>query len=539
MPLARSVGVALMFALLSAPLMLLRWPGGDTFPYIVTTVALVLVAAVVVFSWRNGHSAQLIAPSSRTPATPQTHYLATILVTATAAALLFFTCRAWLLQILTIPIDPYRGDMLVVVREGLRRFLKGMNPYTIYHVPWPAPLPYGPMLWAPYAIPMQMRVDLRFLTVAAALLVPVACGAAAIVSARRGRVAAAAGALLMLGAIGLNGPLGQFMVTGHTPIYWPLIALFTWLAARERWRAAAVALGLLVVARTTMIAVVPVLLMAVWQRDRRRFPGACALVALAIALPFLPFAIWDPRALSYALYGSYETVIKTVVWPDPTVPHTIGLTGVLLTHHLHRFVEAIQVAVMAIVYLACWALMRRGRAPVALMAAALLAFSMTTLWPVTYIYFDVFLLFAAGVLAGMPWLDARRSTSSLVRGWATAAAVAVTFVAGLGAATLRLRANERPAITRRDEPRQASIVLVRRAISPAMVDVQIGGAPVASQRMDVSLNGAPLEAIEIPAGADHVMLAMPESLWQIGANTLDLSAAAPITIRGVTARPTR
>ena len=79
--------------------------------------------------------------------------------------------------------------MLVVVREGLRRFLKGMNPYTIYHVPWPAPLPYGPLLWAPYAIPMLMRVDMRFLSVAGALFVPVSCGAAALASARRGRFA--------------------------------------------------------------------------------------------------------------------------------------------------------------------------------------------------------------------------------------------------------------------------------------------------------------------------------------------------------------
>jgi hypothetical protein len=528
-----------MFALLSAPLTLQRSSGGDTAPYIVTTIFLMLVAAAVVLSWRNGQDAPPTDSSSRTSPTKHTHYVAAILVTAVAATLLFFTCRAWVVQILTVPIDPYRGDMLVVVREGLRRFLRGMNPYTIYHVPWPAPLPYGPMLWAPYAIPMLMHVDLRFLSVTAALLVPVACGAAAIASVRRGRLAAASGALLMLGAIGWSGPLAQFMAAGHTPIYWPLVALFAWLVARERWRAAAVALGLLVVARTTMIAVVPVLLIAVWLRDRRRFAAACALVVLAVALPFLPFAIWDPRALSYALYGSYETIIKTVVWPDPTVPHTIGLTGVLLTHHLHRFVEAIQVAVMTIVYVASWVLMRRGRAPVAVMAVALLAFSMTTLWPVTYIYFDVFLMFAAGVLAGMPWLDTRWSTSSVVRAWAAAAALAVVLAAGFAAAILRQRANEPPAMTWRDEPRQASILLLRRAISPVMVDVQLGGAPIGPQRMGVAVNGASLGAVDIAAGSGHVMLAVPESLWQIGANTLDLSVAAPITIRAVIARPTR
>jgi hypothetical protein len=371
-----------MFALLSAPPALLRWFGGDTAPYIFTTIALVLVAAAVVLSWRNGDYAPPIDLSARTS-----------------------------------PV-PHRRVVEILVTSA-------------------------------YAIPMLLRIDIRFLSVTAALLVPVGCGAAAIASAWRGRFAAAAGALLMLGAIGLSGPLEQFMPAGHTPVYWPLVALFAWLAARERWRAAAVSLGLLVVARTTMIAIVPVLLMAVWQRDRRRFAGTCTLVALAIALPLLPFAIRDPRALGYALYGSYQTVIKTVVWPDQTVPHTIGMTGVLLTHHLHRFVEAIQVAVMTIMYLACWTFMRRGRAPVALMAMALLTFSMTTLWPVTYIYFDVFLLFAAGVLAEMPWLHARWSTSSLVRAWAAAAAVAVVLVAGFGAAMLRMRANDADDVERR------------------------------------------------------------------------------------------
>jgi len=103
-----------------------------------------------------------------------------------------------------------------------------------------------------------------------------------------------------------------------------------------------VTLGLLVVARSTTVALVPIFLMAVWQDDRRVFAGAFVRVALAAGLPLLPFAVWDWRALEYALYGSYESVIKTVVWPDPTVPHTIGLTGILLSHNLHRRVEFVQ-----------------------------------------------------------------------------------------------------------------------------------------------------------------------------------------------------
>jgi hypothetical protein len=528
-----------MFALLAAPAALQRSFGGDTAPYVVTTIALALLTSVAALTWRNRHQGN--APDARPRIPARSHWFApaTILVAAVAAALLFVTCRNWLDQILTIPLDPFRGEMLVVVREGVRRALEGRNPYTTYYVPWSVPLPYGPMLWAPYAIPMLLRVDPRFLTVVGELFVPVACATAAIASAARGRFAAAAGALVMLGAIGLNGSLEQFTSTGHTPVYWPLLVLFVWLTARARWHAGALLLGLLVVARLTMIAVVPVWLMAVWQLDRPRFAGASVRLGIAIALPFLPFAIWDPHALVNALYGSYQSVIKTTVWTDATVPHTIGVTGVLLTHHLHGFVEAAQAGVMAIVYAASWVLLRRGRAPVALMGIALLAFSMTTLWPIFYFYFDVFLFFAAGILADIPWQDTRRSASSLARGWTAVLAATVVLVAGFGAAMLRPRTDERPSATWRDGPRLATIPLVRRTISPALVDVRIDGVSVSPQRMTVALNGLSLGTVDLFAGVDHVMLAIPESRWQIGANTLELSPEMPITFREVIVRPTR
>ena len=66
------------------------------------------------------------------------------------------------------------------------------------------------------------------------------------------------------------------------------------------------------------------------SRRARRRTAAAAVCRVGLA------------RLEYALYGSYESVIKTVVWPDPTVPHTIGLTGILLSHNLHRWVEFVQ-----------------------------------------------------------------------------------------------------------------------------------------------------------------------------------------------------
>jgi hypothetical protein len=47
-----------------------------------------------------------------------------------------------------------------------------------------------------------------------------------------------------------------------------LLVVFAWLVVGRRWEAAAVAAGLLVVARTTMVALLPVLMMAIWDNAR-------------------------------------------------------------------------------------------------------------------------------------------------------------------------------------------------------------------------------------------------------------------------------
>src|SRR5262249_15609403 len=49
----------------------------------------------------------------------------------------------------------------------------------------------------------------------------------------------------------------------------------------------------------------------------------------------------------------------------------------------------------ALVYACAWRSLRRGHAAEPWLALALLVFSMTTLWPVTYLYFDVWVLLAA------------------------------------------------------------------------------------------------------------------------------------------------
>jgi len=531
---ARGTAVALSSFLLVAPPLLQTLVGGDTRACLLATAALAIVSALLVWSWPH---APLSIPSRQNH---RPRIWPTVAVAVVAAALVAVTCRSWLRQIFTIPIDPFRADMLVVVREGLKRAGQGLNPYVVYHVPWEAPLPYGPMLWGPYALAMLMRADLRFLGVAGALFVPVSCGLAAVASAMSGRAAAAAAALMLLAAIGFNGAIEQFAAIGHTPVYWPLLALFAWLACRRRWRAAAVSLGLLLAARSTLVAIVPVLLMAVWTERRRDAVLALVLVVLAGGLPFLPFAILDPAALAYALYGSYEKVIKEVVWPDPTVPHTIGLTGALLTLHLQAWVERVQILVMSLVYAGCWFGLRRGRSPVALMGVALLAFSMTTLWPVTYIYFDVLLLLAAGVLADLPWLASRVSTAALVRGWTAAAATTAAIVVVMAWWMLPAGEVTAGAVTWRDAPAVVGTALIpRRSLSGAVIDVETGRPPVPAMQVTARLNGIEIGSAGIAGEGGHLTLVAPAGAWQLGVNTLEMIAAAPLPLGPVRMRPLR
>jgi hypothetical protein len=516
--LVRSLAVAFFLALLSAPPIVQRVIGGDTRAYVVTTIIMIVAAAAFVLLPDAQHVAVM-----RSRASSRAMTLAVAVLCATA---LIVICRRWLLQILTTPIDAFVADMLVVIREGLRRASHGHNPYTIYHVPWAAPLPYGPLLWAPYAVPMLLRADLRFLTIVGQLFVPVTCAFAAVTAAARRRFAPALGLLVLMASIGFSPDLQRFTVAAHTPAYWPLLALFAWLVVERRWRAAAVTLGLLVVARSTTVALVPIFLMAVWQDDRRVFAGACVRVALAAGLPLLPFAVWDWGALEYALYGSYESVVKTVVWPDPTVPHTIGLTGILLSHNLHRWVEFVQVAVMLAIYLASWFALRRGRSPLALMSAALVAFSMTTLWPVYYIYFDPFLLMAAGIVA-------ETLHGPVVRQWSVALVSAIALLVVTAIATLWTMPADQPAFVNRDAPPMASVRLLRRTLAGgAIMAIQFDAGhrrPQNGERVETALNDVPFDT-SIVRAENGIVVAVPSSLWQFGLNKLDLRFVSPMPV---------
>ena len=328
------------------------------------------------------------------------------------------------------PPDANRGDMLVVINLAVEQFLGGHNPYRLYHVPWEMALSYGPGLWAPYILPKVLGFDSRVLALIGQLAVPAACGLAAVISTVRAQWIRAVTLLALAITVAFQPAILQFFRIGHTTVYWPLLLIFAVLVVEERWTACCVALGFLVAARSTMVAIVPVFLLTLHVRRALSWKRAVLLVASAIA-PFLPF-LGDIHNLVYGLFGAYQKVMKGFVWHQTTwALTTFGLTSPLLKRGLEHFVELTQVGVMAVVYLVAWIDLRRGRPALPWMVVALLAFSMTTLWPVLYIYFDVWVLALCG-LAATAWHGAWRPRfgAFVVPATLAAAAVAIVLIAG-------------------------------------------------------------------------------------------------------------
>lgn len=239
----------------------------------------------------------------------------------------------------------YGADMLIVIREAGQRFLSGRDPYftyrNTYDAPWDLVLPYGPVLWGPYLVPQILRLDLRVVTIVGELFVPAGCAIAATVEVVRGRFAYAAAWVVLLAVLVSSISVRAFTPMGHTPVYWPLLPLLAALVTRKRWLLAAFVLGVLILARSTMVALAPILLMAVWREDRPRLAAACAVLGLTVVAVLAPFILWDHRAIWDGMVASYPRIMKGIVWPsaDRGAINTFGVTGWLLSHGRGDLVE--------------------------------------------------------------------------------------------------------------------------------------------------------------------------------------------------------
>lgn len=446
------------------------------------------------------------------------------------------------------PVDPYRADMLVVIEAGVRQFLSGHTPYTTYQVPWPATLPYGPTLWMPFTIPVAARTDLRILTLIGQLLPAAACLFAAVLSVGRRSLVPAIG-LAGLGIFIAQQPnLASFHIIGHSPVYWPLIFVFLGLLRSDRWVAAATALGLLVSSRTTMLSLVPVFLIAAYHRKTL---SSSMLLCLGVASigPFVPFLFADAGSVAYAMYGSYLETVKRSVWVShPSwVINTYGVTGPLVAHGLQSYAEAVQVSSVAIVYGCAWQALSRGARPEPWMGLALLVFSMTTLWPVIYLYFDVWVVLLTGLVWSSAPFDSQR-VAAITGSVAVVCAIvlaAILLAAGLrpGAAySIDVGTASAAALTGggfgSDEAvtdggrtyvwvtgGNARVRLPRAAW--AGTDLRIALRPYEStfgrrQAVAAVLNGKPIGRVLLTPGWQDVTFHARASAWRYGFNLLDL-----------------
>jgi hypothetical protein len=251
---------------------------------------------------------------------------------------------------------------------------------------------------------------------------------------------------------------------------------------------------------------------------------------------------------------SYPRVMKTAVWPVLARPglETIGVTEWLIEHHFERFVTPVQLTALAVVYGAAWLALRNGRSALPWMALALFAFSMTTLYPVHYLYYDVLLLLVCGRLADT--LDAATADVS-ARAWTLSLAGAALVVL----AAVRLIASPLPSIAAGqasgDRPlrdgfaasesdgsrdfawivgNEARVVLPRSSASAADLLI-VAQSPFREnqppQRMAAILNGTLLSETIVPAGWQEIRIAAPRPAWWIGFNELQLRFSSTLSPR--------
>jgi hypothetical protein len=522
--------------------------------YALGTVLMLALVAVLPAVWPQS--------IDRTPS-GGTNALVAVPVAITGLAILGLVSFRLLPAVFAGPLDPNRGDMLVIIEHAVAQFLSRGNPYAIHHVPWDAPLSYGPVLWLPFVLPHVLRVDPRILTLVAQLVVPSSLILAATIRAGRGDLARAAALVGLGAALALNPDILRFHAIGHTQIYWPLLLIFSFSLAGGRWTATAICLGLLVAARTTMVALVPVFFLHL-AMNRVLSPRHALWFILAAALPFLPFVVADPGSVYYAMFGVYLKVMKGFVWYSTTwTQNTYGLTGRLLERGLERYVELAQVGALAVTYLLCWRSLRRGGRPEPWMALALLVFSMTTLWPVSYLYFDVWMLLACGLLAsdGFGALSGLRLASRVASIAAVCSAIVLTAAAIRPGSSYTLDIGEPSTagytgggfgrdIAVDDEGRRvvwvegetarvrvpragwlgATIrVVIRPNVMDAGVDAKLHNGLV--QRVSAALNGRALGASTLAPGWQEITFASRGRDWRYGFNVLDLQFTYAVAAR--------
>ena len=197
----------------------------------------------------------------------------------------------FLVLIANIPHDG-RGDMLEIIGFAATDLLRGETPFRPYLTVSGKEVPFGywPLIWLPYVPLVAMGLDLRVLNVLGFLLI-----ALFFLRAAGGGQGGARILGVTLFPFMLSPPIVQMVSSGHLWLYWLLVCLMLWLLVRGRYLAAAVALGLCLASRPTVLFLAAPVLGYVWSRAGWRVALTGGGLALGVfALLNLPF---------YLIYG--------------------------------------------------------------------------------------------------------------------------------------------------------------------------------------------------------------------------------------------
>jgi hypothetical protein len=518
---------------------------GHRSAYLFGTLLLMSISAGVVIAWpgradvENGQARRLLPVA---------------LTYAASAAILWSVTVRLLVPVFAGPLDSSRGDMLVIMEHAIERLLAGGNPYTVHHVPWAAPLTYGPLLWLPHLVSHLAGFDLRIYTLIAQLVIPTLCFVSAALRARQGHILRTIVLFGLGAAIALHPGIRGFHQIGHTQVYWPFFVVLCLLLREERWTAAAACLGLLGSARTPLLAMAPVFFLHLHLRRALTLRRVVAFLA-AVVIPYLPFLIIDPAAVKEGMFDTYVRVMKTYVWQSTRwAVDTYGVTGRLLESGQQAYVEIVQLSLLLAAYALAWRSMSRGRRPEPWLAVALLVFAMTTLWSVVYLYYDVWLLLTCAlVVADGTWSAAplRRSGFAVSAAFAVGAVLVFTAAAVKPGSRFTLDIGD-PAVSGftgggfgADVPRaedgrivvwvegpNARIRLPRAAWTGAEIRLAIRPHlpdPGARQTAIAALNGHMIGSAALREGWQEIAFTSRRQQWLFGFNVLDLffAYAAP------------
>jgi hypothetical protein len=254
------------------------------------------------------------------------------------------------------------------------------------------------------------------------------------------------------------------------------------------------------------------------------------------------------------MVGVYLKVMTGFVWQQTNwAADTFGITGRLLERGIERYAGITQIGLMAATYAIGWQSMARGARPEPWMAIALLVFSMTTLWPVLYLYFDVWVLLASALIASDIVESARvpRAIGTAGAAFAVAFAIVCGAVLWKPGASLRVDVGE-PRFSGytgggfgRDEAVEiegrsavwiegetARVRLPRAGVTSATIRIAIRPNAHArpGQTVMAALNGANLGARRLADGWQEIAFDTRLRHWNVGFNVLDLTFSSAETM---------